>query len=95
MSDLRTKAQEDLYEAISRTNEVADALCKEYQDLQGMHSQLAQLNVERQRIIAALADMAENLFAISVPFQSERDTVWRAMVKEYREAMKLAGREPK
>lgn len=53
----------------------------------------AQLNPDPQQVITALVDMAENLFAISVPFQSDGDAVWRAMVKEYQEIMKLARSE--
>lgn len=81
--------------ALQETQERLRALEAKYGELSEMHSQLSKLNVERQKAINALVEMAKNLYAITCPFMSEGDSVWLAMQEEYVAAMDLAGEEPK
>lgn len=87
-------AVEDSLAAARKVAETSRDLQRELSELREMHSQLARLNVERQKTIAALADALANLYAIAAPFMRETDSVWRAMQDEYVAAMKLAEREP-
>ena len=41
-----------------------------------------------------LVGMAYNLFAFAATFNRETDSSWRAMLAEYRDVMKRAGRAP-
>lgn len=43
----------------------------------------------------ALAKMAVNLFEFAALFNRDTDPSWRAMVEEYKQAMKQAGRDPR
>lgn len=93
MSEELSMAQHNLVRSSQALAQDIETVNEELNTLRRMHSQLARLNMERQRTIEALKAMAENLFAISEPFQSEGDLAWRATVKEYRSAMKLAQRD--
>lgn len=85
----------DATSEMERLADCVEAFQAETITLREMHSQLAKLNVERQKTIEALADMARDLYFIAVPFMSDGDSVWRAMKAEYIAAMKLAGHDLK
>jgi hypothetical protein len=87
-------AQISALESVKNVARDVDNLSYELNTLRRMHSQLARLNMERQRTIEVLTAMAKNLFAYAEPIQPDRDSSWSRLAEEYREAIKLAERTP-
>jgi hypothetical protein len=65
---------------------------EEMSELRDMHSQLVQLNVERQRMIETLADVVHDLYVVARVHMT--GPAWEPLKGRFAAAMELAGRKP-